>query len=127
MLKSCKYCGRIHDSRYDCGKRPRKQYRRKASEAGRYTYAWQLKSREIKERSHYLCAYCLAHGELTYDDLEVHHIVKLTDRPDLLLEDGNLICLCARHHERAESGEIPKKELYELVKTRDDPPGGVEG
>lgn len=39
--------------------------------------------------------------------------------------DGNLICLCVRHHERAESGEIPKKELYELVKTRDDPPGGV--
>lgn len=50
--------------------------------------------------------------------------MKLTD---LLLVDGNLICLCVRHHERAESGEIPKKELYELVKTRDDPPGGVEG
>ena len=53
--------------------------------------------------------------------------MKLTDRPDLLLEDGNLICLCVRHHERAESGEISRKELYELVKTRDDPPGGVEG
>ena len=24
---------------------------------------------------------CLARGELTYDDLEMHHIVKLTDRP----------------------------------------------
>lgn len=29
---------------------------------------------------------CLARGELTYDDLEVHHIVKLTD---LLLVDGS--------------------------------------
>ena len=65
---------------------------------------------------------CLARGELTFDDLEVHHIVKLTDSPNLLLEDGNLIGLCVRHHERAESGEIPKKELYELVKMRDVPP-----
>ena len=54
--------------------------------------------------------------------------MKLTDSPNLLLEDGNLIGLCVRHHERAESGEIPKKELYELVKMRDvPPPGGVEG
>lgn len=125
MLKSCKYCGRIHDSRYDCGKRPHKKYRRRESEAGRYTYAWQLKSREIKERSHYLCAYCQLLGVLTYKELEVHHIEKLNDRPDLLLEDSNLICLCVRHHKQADHGEIEKADLYRLVKLRD-PPGGMD-
>ena len=25
MLKSCKYCGRIHDSQYDCGRKPQPQ------------------------------------------------------------------------------------------------------
>lgn len=26
MLKSCRYCGRIHDSAYDCGKKPQRIY-----------------------------------------------------------------------------------------------------
>lgn len=124
MLTSCRYCGRIHDSQYDCGKKPRRRYERKESESGRYTYKWQLKSREIKERSHYLCAYCRAHNELTYRELEVHHIIKLNERPDLLLEDSNLICLCVKHHKQADRGELQPKDLYPLVKLRDTPGGG---
>lgn len=25
MLKSCKYCMKIHDSKYDCGKKPKRK------------------------------------------------------------------------------------------------------
>lgn len=32
------------------------------------------------------------------------------------LNDGNLITLCRYHHEQAESGKIPRKILFDLVK-----------
>lgn len=124
-LRSCKYCGRIHPASYDCGKRPKRIYNRGVAEQGRYTGAWANKAKEIKERSNYLCAYCLMHGMITYDGLEVHHIVKLACRPDLLLDDSNLVCLCTRHHKQADRGKISAKELYELVKKRDGIPLGV--
>jgi 5-methylcytosine-specific restriction endonuclease McrA len=122
MLKSCKYCGRIHDSKYDCGKKPKPIYKRTESEQGRYTTAWHKKSIEIKERSQYLCAVCRDKGIYTYDDLEVHHIEPLREHPDLLLEDSNLICLCERCHEKAERGKIDKVYLKLLVHNRDNPP-----
>lgn len=122
MLKSCKYCGRIHDRKFDCGRKPKRKAKRFENESGRYTYAWQKKSREIKERSQYLCAYCFAHGVVNYNELETHHIIKLKDRPDLLLEDENLICLCNKHHREADDGKIPVSELKYLVCLRDDIP-----
>lgn len=119
MLRSCVYCGRIHDSKKECGKRPPKRYKRSAWDAERNTSSWHRKSEEIKERSHYLCSVCFADGVYTYDGLETHHIVKVRDRPDLLLEDSNLICLCRRHHEAAESGKIPPEVLKKLAENRD--------
>ena len=127
MLKSCHYCGRIHAKDYDCGKKPQRiRYSKDSNEAGRYSYTFTMKSREIKERSHHLCAVCLTEGKLTYDGLETHHITKLREAPDLLLEDGNLICLCQRHHEMADAGLISADELRRLAAQRDEGcPGGV--
>lgn len=39
------------------------------------------------------CAVC---GKL--DDVEVHHCISFSRRPDLELVDGNLITLCRNHH-----------------------------
>lgn len=125
MKRSCPYCGRIHDSKYDCGRRPRRRYTRRPEEQGRYTDAWKRKSAEIRRQSHYLCAVCLARGVLTYDDLSVHHIVKLTERPDLLLDDDNLVCLCRAHHEMADRGQLPTGYLTSLARARQHPPEGV--
>lgn len=121
MLKACQYCGRIHAKDFDCGRKPARpsRYQHGSAEAGRYSYAFTMKSREIRERSGNLCAVCLDEGRLTYDALEVHHITKLRDAPDLLLEDGNLICLCRRHHEQADRGEIEPEKLRELASRRD--------
>ena len=60
MLRSCKYCGRIHDSKIDCGKKPKPKLRFiKNSEQIRYTTAMKKKSEEIKLNAKYLCEVCL--------------------------------------------------------------------
>ena len=118
MLKSCKYCGRIHDSKIDCGHKPKKKRFIKDNERIRYTRAMTAKSKAIKEQAHYMCEVCRIDGRITYEGLETHHIVKLVDRPDLALEDDNLICLCRNCHEKAEKGEISKKFLVEITRNR---------
>lgn len=124
LLKSCKWCGRIHDSSFDCGRRPAKAYRRIEEDRGRNTRAWRRKAEEVKERSHFLCAYCFLNGILTYDGLEAHHIIKLRQRPDLLLDEDNLVCLCNACHRMADSGRIDAIKLQEAArKMQDTPPG----
>ncbi|MEA5151975.1 MAG: HNH endonuclease signature motif containing protein [Oscillospiraceae bacterium] len=126
MLKACQFCGRIHAKDYDCGKRPKRtRYARDEREAGRYTSAFAAKSREIKERASYLCEVCIDKGRLSYEGVEVHHISKLRDRPDLLLDDANLVCLCQRCHRRADRGEIDADYLRDLAQRRDEDPPGV--
>lgn len=121
MLRSCHYCGRLHQIGYVCPKKPprKKQGKRKAEQI-RSTYAWQKKREDIKERDHHLCVYSLAHGRIVYEDLEVHHIIPLEERPDLAFEDSNLITLSEEVHELAECGEIDREELMELIRH---PPG----
>ena len=92
----------------------------------RNTTAWHNKAEEIKERSKYLCAVCVdlwkndhSFSRLTSEELEVHHITKLRDDPDLLLEDSNLICLCRRHHRSADRGHLTPDYLRRLAEERD--------
>jgi len=47
MLKSCKYCGRIHDSKFDCGRKPKKKNNRHSGELVRYTSRMKKKSSVI--------------------------------------------------------------------------------
>ena len=86
----------------------------------RQTNKWHSKSLEIRERSHWLCAVCLDHKVITHESLEVHHIIKLRDNPELLLEDSNLICLCTKHHKQADEGEIDVDYLRMLAQMRDE-------
>ena len=81
---------------------------------------WHLKSREIRERSLYLCAVCQDRGEARADDdIEVHHIIKLRDDPSGLLDDNNLIALCVFHHKQADRGELSVDYLRQLAQKRD--------
>ena len=82
--------------------------------------SWTNKSRDIRERSLYLCAVCQDQGKArAEDDIEVHHIIKLKDDPSGLLNDDNLICLCIYHHKQADRGDLSIDYLRELVKKRD--------
>ena len=85
----------------------------------RQTNKWHSKSLEIRERSHWLCAVCLAQGIINHESLEVHHIRKLRDNPDGLLDDENLVCLCTTHHKQADDGELDADYLRQLALKRD--------
>lgn len=117
MLKACSRCGKIHEYNYKCNKG--KIYKHNDIDRLRSTTAWTHKSIEIREISHYLCAVCLDKGIYNYDDIEVHHIIKLQDNKDLFLENENLICLCKYHHKQADNGKLDKDYLINLVKLRD--------
>ena len=116
MYKSCSRCGKIHDINYICN--ANKIYRGGFEREQRNTYAWEKKSKEIRGKSLF-CEICKLSGVYKYDGLEVHHITKLKDDPNGLLDDSNLICLCAEHHRKADRGEIDADFLRKLSAERD--------
>lgn len=116
MLRSCSKCGRVHDTSYKCRSQTLVQTKEQALRA---KYKWTKKSEDIRERSHYLCAICKEIGDYKAKDVEVHHIVKLRDDPNLFLEDSNLICLCVDHHKKADNGLIDVSYLRNLAAKRD--------
>lgn len=126
MLKSCKYCGRIHDARYDCGRRPQRIRTQSDTEAAafRRKQAWTKLSRQIRDRDNNLCQVCfrqlyLTNKQLTWNSISVHHIIPLEEDPDRGLDPSNLISLCTMHHELAESGYIPRDELLAIAKEQE--------
>jgi len=118
MYKTCSRCNKIVDYNHKCNKG--KVYKHNDIDKLRSTRAWTIKSIEIRELSKYLCSVCLDEGIINYEDVQVHHILKLQNNHELLLEDSNLICLCPFHHKKADNGEISVEYLQELVKKRDE-------
>lgn len=118
MYKACSRCGKLHPKNYICTKG--KVYKGGDDRKLRKTFAWTQKSLEIRERANNLCERCRAQGRYIYEGVEVHHIEKLAEHPELLLEDSNLVCLCQRCHKMADNGEIPKDELRQLVAIREE-------
>ena len=114
MKKACSRCGKIHDSNYKCNHG--KVYQLRTDEHN--THKWHKKSEQVRSEAMNLCEVCKAEGKYTYDNLEVHHIVKIKDNKDLLLEDSNLICLCQFHHRLAETGQLDQEYLRELAMQR---------
>ncbi len=130
MLKSCQYCQKIHDSRYDCGKKPPKMNKRSANDRFRYTSAWQQKRRDIRERDRYLCQVCIRklYGttrQFNSESLSVHHANKLNDAYDRRLDDSNLLTLCEQHHRMADDGTIPKEQILAIIEEQQSHPPGV--
>lgn len=114
MWKSCSRCGKVHDSNYKCQIKRPKQIPTK-DRGLRSQRSWTEKSLEIRERSNYLCQVCLDEGVYTYEGVEVHHIEKLKDNPNKLLDDTNLVCLCKYHHELADGNKIDPDYLRKLA------------
>ena len=125
MMKSCKYCGRMHDVSVECPRKPKKRwgaYDRGEVGAFRRTHAWRVKSLDIRDRDYNTCRVCADGKYGTYagkqyqtQGLSVHHIVPLAEDYDLRLEDDNLITLCPYHHEQAEAGKLPRGYLQHLA------------
>lgn len=120
MLVSCCYCGKIHDRKFDCGKKPQRiRYNTEAAKF-RHTTAWQKKSLEIRERDNYLCQCCIRNFPNTfrkyeYDNVSVHHNVPVIEDEAKRLDNTNLITLCSVHHEMAERGEITREAIQRVI------------
>ena len=117
MYKSCSKCGKIHPSNYKCSSK--RFYQDRDERKLRSQYAWTEKSKEIREKANHLCEVCRDRGIITYQDIEVHHIVKVRNDASLLLDNYNLVCLCQEHHKQADKGEIDSDYLIELAIRRE--------
>lgn len=125
MLKSCKYCGRIHEDNITCSKKPKKKDKVITPDNNidlfRWTKQWRTKRDEIKQRDNYCCVVCrhnLYNTRTQYNTLElsVHHIEPLRTAYSKRLDNNNLITLCSMHHAQAERGDIPIRMLKQLIK-----------
>lgn len=124
MWKSCSKCGKMHKATDICSLK-RQVTKKTLDQKLRSTRRWTNKSAEIREKSQWLCAICKQEGRYTYEGLEVHHIEKLRDNSEGLLDNYNLVCLCKYHHELADEGKIKASYLRELARCREegkDPP-----
>ena len=114
-LKSCKYCGRVHATTFDCGQKPKRVKTATDEVSVRNKYQWQKIRKAVNERDHFMCRVCFERGIINIDRLETHHIVPLVEDGSLAYDEDNLITLCARHHKEADSGLIPRAGLIRLV------------
>ena len=121
MLKSCSYCGRIHDRHTVCQQKAAAISRRQHKSNDKITRfrnssIWKdcVRPQALKRDLNF-CRVCLADGYVNSDDIQVHHIVPM--REDFSRRDDldNLICLCSFHHEQAEAGYISRAELFGLT------------
>lgn len=117
IYKACSRCGKIHPHNYDCT--VGKVYKASAERELRNKYQWAKKSREIRESAMNLCEVCKDQGIYNYKQLEVHHIERLADSPEKLLDNYNLICLCAKHHKDADANMIDVDYLKRLALDRE--------
>lgn len=53
--------------------------------------------------------------QYNYEDLSVHHAIPIDQDYSKRLDDDNLLLLCGRHHEMAESGKIPYDEIKKII------------
>ena len=113
----CSKCGKIHRKGFNC--KTQREYKGGKERRLRSSYKWTEKSKEIRDSAHYLCEVCKAEGRLTYDGVEVHHIVKVRDDESLLLDNYNLICLCTAHHRDADDGKIDVDYLKDIARKRE--------
>ena len=126
MFKACSRCGKIHPYNVKCTAGIDWNKYKSDTDKLHNTTAWHNKAFEIKQRSMFLCAVCMDEwkqnheaSKLSSDNLEVHHITKLRDDPELLLDDLNLICLCRTHHRKADNNQLDPDYLRRLARLRD--------
>ena len=129
MLRSCQYCGRIHDTRDICAQRIAARRHRYAAydpeartdeQRFRSSQVWRLKSIEIRQRDNYCCQACARNltgtrRRLEYDNVSVHHAVPLQVDYSRRLDNDNLISLCSLHHEQAECGAIDLQTIKRII------------
>ena len=115
-LKACAYCGRVHPSDIDCGKRPIHNKGSTEHTKLRTCRLWDKTRKAVNKRDRFVCRICLAKHRITVDGLETHHIIPIAEEPCKAYDLDNLITLCVRHHKAADAGKIDRDTLFALAK-----------
>ena len=118
---TCQHCGVVPRGHICKHRKSRQKSGDRQSDKFRKTKGWTNKSIEIRQRDRYLCQVCLRNryntlSFLNYKTVEVHHITPIAEDYNRRLDNDNLISLCSYHHKMADNGQIPRAELYEIVK-----------
>lgn len=124
MFKICSQCGGLHD--FDAA--PCRTKRTKSDTKAvrfRNTSRWQRKRKEIRERDRYLCQICLLDAYdtrqvYTHDNIEVNHIIPITEDISRALDNDNLLSLCSFHHKMADKGMIARSIMHALTQANRD-------
>jgi 5-methylcytosine-specific restriction protein A len=106
MSRLCR-CGAIVDKKCSRCDKPRKETK-STSERG-YGYDWYKFS--LRYRSEYpICQVCESAGRIE-PATEVHHIEKITDRPDLRLDWSNCLSVCQSCHKEIENNPEKARKI----------------
>ena len=79
---------------------------------------WLNKRNDILARDNGECQKCKRRGKFARAEC-VHHIQHLKDRPDLALDDSNLIGLCGPCHNQEHPEKLRKKNIIRKVITKE--------
>lgn len=77
------------------------------------TQAWKKTRNLIIDRDKF-CVLCSQRNTIETRNLQVHHIRKRVDAPELMYDPENLVTLCKKCHEEVE--EMPVRDQKELFK-----------
>ena len=122
MLKSCKYCGRIHDSKTICEQKRAVLVARSHYNSDpkindyRQSDEWRRARVRALERDKGCCVVCMQDKIYNSHKVSVHHIVALAEDYNKRNDTDNLITLCQYHHEQAEGNKITKRKLFDLIR-----------
>lgn len=119
-MATCSHCSGMHELGTRCPQHKRTKTKTtmvRIRSSGR----WQRTREAIRARDNHLCQACLidTHGTkylYTHNDLEVHHIVPLSEDASKSHDHANLITLCRTHHKYAHDGLISRQTLSSLAK-----------
>lgn len=130
MLKSCHYCGRIHDKKYVCPQKEeaiKRRQKKKGTKEDKFRSSseWKWKREDIRIRDRQICQLCVrglytAEKEIQTEGIEVHHIVPIEEDWDRRMDGENLITLCRYHHEMAEKEQIKRVILKKIAKEQEE-------
>lgn len=80
--------------------------------------------RQVRQRDNYTCRFQGCGKQ--YKSIDVHHVAKISQRPDLKFDPNNMICLCRQHHnwtdrnhDKAVEMGLLSVESYELAKKQE--------
>lgn len=80
--------------------------------------------RQVRERDDNTCQFPKCGKQ--YKSIDVHHVAKTSQRPDLKLDPSNMICLCRQHHNWTDRNHDEAVKLgllstdsYELAKKQE--------